>query len=72
MTQTLTPLQKGIKKTIEENCKKGLYTENFSSDFQKEIKKRANEVAVILTEDEEFLDGLNNWIEESIRVMVLR
>jgi N-dimethylarginine dimethylaminohydrolase len=68
----MTPLQRGIKKVVEENCKKGLYGEAFSPEFQKEIKQRAEEVAVLVTEDEDFANCLNSAIEEAIRVMILR
>jgi len=68
----LTPLQKGIKKIIEENCKKGDYTESFSPEFQKEIKTRAEEIAVLVTEDEDFMKSLDSAVEEAIRVMILR
>ncbi|PLS19552.1 hypothetical protein CVD28_03805 [Bacillus sp. M6-12] len=68
----MTPLQRGIKKVVEENCKKGLYAETFSPEFQKEIKQRAEEVAVLVTEDEDFAQHLNSVIEEAIRVMVIR
>lgn len=68
----MTTLQRGIKKVVEENCKKGLYSESFSPEFQKEIKQRAEEVAILVTEDEEFVNHLNSAIEEAIRVMIIR
>jgi hypothetical protein len=68
----LTPLQRGIKKVIEENCKKGLYAETFSPEFQKEIKLKSEEVAILVTEDEEFVQSLDSSIEEAIRFMILR
>lgn len=68
----MTPLQRGIKKAIEENCKKGMYEDIFSPDFQKEIKEKSEDISKLVTEDEEFMETLNNVIEESIRVMILR
>lgn len=68
----MTPLQKGIKRIIEENCKKGDYIESFSPEFQKEIKARAEEIAVLVTEDDEFMKSLDLAVEEAIRVMILR
>lgn len=68
----MTPLQRGIKKVVEQNCKKGMYAETFSPEFQKEIKTRAEEVGILVTEDEDFLKCLDSAIEEAIRVMVLR
>lgn len=68
----MTTLQKGIKKVIEENCKEGAYAESFSVDFQEEIKLRADEVAVLVTEDDEFMKSLDSAVEEAIRIMILR
>lgn len=68
----MTSLERGIKKVIEENCKKGMYRESFSPEFQKIIKSHSAEIALLVLEDEEFIESLNDSIEEAIRVMINR
>ncbi|WCK57082.1 hypothetical protein PP175_28245 (plasmid) [Aneurinibacillus sp. Ricciae_BoGa-3] len=68
----MNPLQRAIKKQIEENCKKGVYGEQFNPELQKEIKLKAEELAILTTEDEELMQAIDFAIEESIRVMLIR
>lgn len=65
-------LEKVIKKIVEDNCKKNMYLEKFSPEMQVEIKEKSDLIAKITMEDEDLVGIIQNAIEESIRVMILR
>lgn len=65
-------LQKSIKKIIDENCEKKMFIDCFGESGESEIAENSTYIAQLTLEDEEFMSKLNEAIEESIRIMMLR
>lgn len=64
--------ERAIKKLVVENCDNNSYADKFSPDFQNIIKENSTTIAKITMEDENLKKHLEDSIEESIRIMILR
>lgn len=65
-------LERFIKQIVKDNIKTNEYSDKFSVDMQEQIKEKSEIIAKITLEDENLLKVINQSIEESIRIMVLR
>lgn len=65
-------VERFIKQIIKDKCKSNEYTEKFGEDIQNEIKEKCDVIAKITLEDKDFMNYIEDSIEESIRIMILR
>lgn len=65
-------LERFIKQIIKDNVKTNEYLPTFGEEMQEQIKEKSDIIAKITLEDEELIKAINDSIEESIRIMVLR
>lgn len=65
-------VERFIKQIVKDKCKDNEYMEKFGTDMQNEIKDRCDVIAKITLEDKDFMTHIEDAIEESIRIMILR
>lgn len=65
-------LEKTIERMVADNCGKGKYVELFSAETQVYVLQNSKSIAAITMEDPELIKYIEDAIEESIRIAILR
>lgn len=63
-------LEKTIKRIIEENCKKNLYSKVFDKKIETEVEEHSDTIVMLTMQDEDLVRNIEEAIEESIRVFI--